>query len=622
VIAKTNFGSIKLKDLRHAEQELKLINQIAPIYQRILGIEDSTHWVLLTRQAERMGLLGDQQDGESWVPQLANDEVSFRRLMDLERQYGSFASQILGMEAQQIAQQAETMANQISNSAVALTREAQLQPQDFGITLAKLRAVERMSRLYTNAATYSDRQAINEFRRDFDALVVSGVVIPAETGVADVPEPTPEHIKIQFETFREIKRGSGPGDFGYRLPPQVRLEWLRMSRQAISNAVVIDPIAANKHWQLNRTKYPADFATDQARVESDLRNEKIQKMLNIADRVISDRVRASLTRLPIDGTYRRLPENWDQDGPKLEALSDEIVNAIKASEGVTIPRPGVERPMTEWTPLPDMGKLSGIGTAFSRIGQRSFPFTSLVGLVRELAPQPNLDLQARVPFTAMVLENQEGDHFYFTILDVKPEAAPQTVDEVKDQVVNDIRLSESFERLKASLEVHKLAVLNTDLKTLASTFRKPGGAENETLQVFEKASVTRSGVNVSDPAIRSQLDSDEFRSAVFAAGGTLDPKFVPGPENAAARTVAIALPKSMCVALVQITGVKPIVIEDLRSANPLVAVQRGREELEMVRRKAGLPNALDLATLEESAGVTYVGGAKSKKEDADTKSAA
>lgn len=611
VIAETRDGKIRARDLQHAEWELGLLNQIAPILVRFeYQVEGGMHWLLLTRQAERMGLVGDEQDGDSWIPELMQSELYNREMYKYVQQGipASFARQFIERQAQQIMTEAQQATEGLRSSKAKLAGEYHLTEVDFGKTLAKLRGVSRLSRLYAGAAVPSDRRAIMQFRREGDAILVSGVTIPAAAIADTMPEPDAALIQAHYDTYRTSKPGTGDLGFGYVQEPRLKLEWIRLSRADISAQIKLDPIDVHKHWQLNRGRYPGEFDAEEAAVEKELRDGKIEAVMNTAGRLMKDRVRASLTRLPVDGPYRKLPATWAQDGPKLDALAQEMVDAVKSGVNVTLAKPAVERPIGDWVDLSKAGSLTGIGETYFRAGQSGMRFADLVGMCKEIAPQTTLDLQAGVPFTTVVMENAAGDHFYFTVNEVRPEGPPESLDIVRTQVVADLKKLAAYDKLKADLETHRMLAANSDLKTLASTFKKPGGTPEapQPLDVFEGERVTRAAVQ------RPELNTEELRAAVLDAMAKLGEIVVISPENQAARTVAVALPKSFSTAVLQITGQDPLVVEDLRTVNPFVADSMATAELRDVFQTKGLASALSYQVMSEAAGLKEEGATPKK----------
>lgn len=215
------------------------------------------------------------------------------------------------------------------------------------------------------------------------------------------------------------------------------------------------------------------------------------------------------------------------------------------------------------------------------------------------------------------MENAAGDQFYFTIREVKPEAPAESLAEVRARVVEDVKKLDAFDRLKADLERNRTIAATTDLKTLASGFKKPDSPVDAPLplETFENVKVTGAAVG------RQDLDTEELRTAVHAAAAKLGSLFKATKENQADRTLAIALPKSFAIAVVQLTGESPVVVEDLRTVNAMVADQMATAELVEIQREKGIESPISFEVMKEAAALKEVGVEK-KKDDGAAKPAA
>ncbi|MFA6044837.1 MAG: hypothetical protein WC718_07625, partial [Phycisphaerales bacterium] len=82
-----------------------------------LGCQDATHWMLLVREAENAGLVGEGRDGAAWLPELAQSET-VAEVTDRYSQYGQqFVQQFL-QNAQFMQQQAADMQARLTQGQV------------------------------------------------------------------------------------------------------------------------------------------------------------------------------------------------------------------------------------------------------------------------------------------------------------------------------------------------------------------------------------------------------------------------------------------------------------------------------------------------------------------------
>jgi hypothetical protein len=61
------------------------------------------------------------------------------------------------------------------------------------------------------------------------------------------------------------------------------------------------------------------------------------------------------------------------------------------------------------------------------------------------------------------------------------------------------------------------------------------------------------------------LDAAPVREAVMAAAEMLGQQFKPSPDDAVQRTLSVAIPSQLALAVVQIQGQVPVSVEDLRT---------------------------------------------------------
>jgi len=562
VVATAGGSKLRQGEFDRAERELDVLQKFVPrtVIQNY-GVRDGTHWLLLAREAEQLGLVGDERDGLDWIADLARGEAYASLVAQYAQQFGEqFARQIASGQTQQIEEQARQLELAIESRKDEIAAGVGLTPRELAVAFSRLRGIDRLLNLYGRGARQSDRRYLSAFRRAQDAAVVDAAVIAAVTMTDTVLEPTADVLQAHFDQYRSVEPGAGEFGFGYVLPARFKLEWVLLSKSSVESAVTLDPVAVNKSWQLNRTKYPGEFATEQANVERDVRDTRVASAMDEADRVFKSRVRAVTARLPVDGIYRRLPATWDIDAPKLSDLAQSMSEAVRTATGMTVPAPMVSRPLTEWTALPDLANLGGIGGASIRSGTGSMSFAQLVSLAKEVAPQLTIDLQAGVPFTTFTLEDTAGNRYYFIINDVKPEAPAEALDEVRAKVVEDVKTLRAYEKLVAEKEMWVSKAVTDGLDAVASSFRQPGsapGAEPLPLEVIKGVSVQRDGTQ------NAALNDEALRTRIVAAAEALGPLFVAGPDNAAARTLAEPLPKLLSLAVVQITRQQVLAKEDV-----------------------------------------------------------
>jgi hypothetical protein len=560
------------------EQEFDALEQYVPeLVQGVLRIENGVHWMLLVREAERAGLIGSAGDGEAWIDELAEDRLLLvaqqQVLMEMPQLADMLRANPRFLRSLAMRKLAEPAFREAATSAVQaeliqhrqiLADRSHLTLDEFNMALARLRGVERLVTHFTQAnARLSDAGFVAGARRYYEPAVADGVVIRSSLVVSEVSEPTDEQVRAHYEQFRAVEPGTPPNGFGYVQPRRVKLEWMHVSRDAISKAVVVDPVTVQKRYQLDRAKYPGEFAAERPRIEAEVRAERTDELLALLDGAYKSLVKSALRRVEVEAGVRRLPGDWETARPPMERLAREAVAAVKERAGVDLPMPSVTVSGQSWTRLDRAENLPGIGGSMYASGTRRESFSGLLSTLVEFGGPVNLGLQSRVPFdTALV--DAKGDRFYVTVLDWRERSSPDGLEDVRSDVVQDLKLLAAFERLRAESPKFAALAVSDGLTAVGKLFEKPEPNRVEAIPVTNGIRVTRLNTSPAMPELQDQA----FRDRVLAAFEALGRTTPPTPENVAARTLVIELPATLSVAVVQLTYPEPITEEQLRTVRP------------------------------------------------------
>ncbi len=566
------------------------------------------HWMLLSREAEKAGMVGGANEGATLLPIFARTlaEQSFIREY---MQFGSAYAQQLAAyqmqqnpdEVQRRTQQAEEMLVEASYRAAGATG---MIPEEFNKTLGKLRGVDRLLSAYQTAERISDQQAITIAKGLADTVLVDSVFLSARELADETLEPAPEELRSHFERFREVRPGEGEFGIGYLLGPRVKLAWIELSRPAVQQAISVPLLDATKHYQQNRDRFPEPFEAERERVEAELRAAKVNEVMEAAENVVRAEIAQAVRPLARDGEYRVLPDDWAARRPDFVRIADQVVAAVAESEGVNIPTPAVHVRDERWLNDRLLAQLPGIGVSTVRFGQRRFPFPQLALAVRELGGDPVLGLQVGVPAVDLTAEGRDGSRYYYNILDAAPEGVPEALDHVMEpeQVIEDWRALRTYETLAASGAELASRAASEGLEDFAKSFGTlepepaiPEGAEPP--EPAQRVSVRRNATVYEDRAMGlGQADSsDAAISEIRARAATIDPltpiDTVPIPE----RTVAVPLPAQLGVLVAQINGVQPLTWETL----PMFADRAAQVHWQRTFQSVGIPFPFRFEALKE-----------------------
>jgi len=580
---------VSVGDMTLAAQEAAAIGEFLPMMANLVDRDArDAHWLLLAREAEQAGYVGGPDDGLDWIPDLASDFV----INDLYRQYQQFASFIPNMDAfiaQQFAsEQGQEMVREYQAALVSrrmsIAGSARLTLDQFDAALAKARGIIRMLDAYQRAARYSDRAGYEVASEYLNHAATACLQLTADELADGAGEPTRDELVEHFNRYRELEPGSGEVGIGYRLPPRVKLEYVRLSRSEIEGAIRLDLVDLMKHHSQNRDRYPGEFDAERPLIERELLNTKATRVLDTADAAVRAEIARAVRQLPTADGYRVLPPDWATRRPDLVAIAEAVVQAVKDAEGVTIPLPAVWIKAADWLTAADLLALEGIGTARARVGTQEVSAVQLIGAVRELAGPNELGLQVGVPYADVTLRDSQGNRYYFTVLDASLAKTPDSIEELQDPSVveRDWRALRAYERLAARADEIAAQAAESGLEALAEEHFKPN-PDNPSDPT--PASRIQARVNVFREALRPEglsFGTPEFCRAVYAAASRIDPTVpidsVPAPD----RYLAVPVPAARSLVVVRIDGFVPLTLERYRESGDRVERFHAQERLRSV----------------------------------------
>ncbi|MFG0260741.1 MAG: hypothetical protein ACF8LK_10380, partial [Phycisphaerales bacterium JB041] len=488
--------------------------------------EDVAHWMLLTREAERAGMVGGAAEGAQLLPVFA--EMLVRQ--SFEQQYQRFAQQAMLQFPDQVREQEEQAMLGLARIKQQVSGKARLLETEFDQTLAKLQGVLRLVNAYRYAERLSDSQTTLISQRLGDAVVVDSAFLSARRLMDERLEPTPEQLRAQFEAYKAVKQGEGEFGIGYLLPPRIKLEWIELSPRLMRGALTVSLLDATKHWQQNRGRFPGEFEAERPNVENELKTAMLEKVFNTAESVVRAEILSAVRPLEQDGDYKVLPSDWASKKPDFVKMADRGVAAVEESHGVTIPTPAVYIRDSNWLDGGSLLSQPGIGSSTFRYGRETANFPQLMMTVRELAGDSVLGLQVGVPSTDLVLEGNDRSRYYFTILDAAPTSVPDSPDDLLDpeRLTADWRALQRYRELTADTESFVETIKTDGISAFADTFGTYVPQSNieglvsdpqPRVAVNAGARVTREGTSGLGPVENNEV----VKAALLEAGSKIDP---------------------------------------------------------------------------------------------------
>lgn len=576
------------------------------------GGETVEHWILLSKEAERGGFIGGTGDGQEYVPVLS------RRVSELFVRQQMMNNPFISPE------QIEQFIDQSNTQQLAgMTTIIERLPSEAGITkdqiykaLAKLRGVVRMREAYMMSSRFGDRRLTMDARNQEDSAEIEYVIVPPERAMTGISEPDEAAINAHFAKFKDTPQGGGDFGIGYTLQPRVKVAYLEVDRTLISSLVTADAIEVEKRFLARfpngRVPEGMDAAGERRKVENDVQRESVDRIMKLAEQAVRSEVDKAVRKLDVVGDFRMLTKDWATTGPDYTKIRDIVVQRVKELAKLDIPTPRVMVRDQGWLDRQELSQLEGIGNSFVSRGQRRDGFADVVMSVRELSETGNdLSFQVGIPLTEPLLDAR-GHKYFITVLDSRKTSPPDTIAEIRSDIVTNVKRLAAFEQLKTKVEALKAQGVAGGLTAITAAPEGATGEAAKTLSV-ERGMVSRQrfGGLGGDP----RLDVESFRNTVVDHASSLDPTKDIATLDASQRTFATTVDRVLGVVVYQFKRLSPLTAERYRARQTRLINQLTFTEL----RGEGRVDPFSLKAMEERMGVKYEDGRSKPEPKAEEK---
>ena len=338
-----------------------------------------------------------------------------------------------------------------------------------------------------------------EFARQDERIKVLLAVFKADDVLADVGTPAENALLEQFGRYKAHLPGQGPGGYGYRIPPKVAIEYLLAdpaafeveAAEAVSAQDVKDYYEANKDTEFVAeppappapekeegagadkpaaeadTKEAAGASKDaegEAKDEAGAAKDGPEAAMGETGATADEPAARAEPKAP-EKKYRPLDEVRDDIRRRLvrkaaeqlahEHLAGSVADITTKRKGIDL-RIWADGTRARYLDVPglhtaeELAAMPGVGRATR--GQVSLPDYALQ-VVELVGPEKARIAQGEI---SEVFTGPEGKSYAFRVSKVAESREPASLDEVREQVVEDVRRSEAFtlarERAKGLLE--------------------------------------------------------------------------------------------------------------------------------------------------------------------------
>ncbi|MBY0114231.1 MAG: SurA N-terminal domain-containing protein [Phycisphaerales bacterium] len=617
-VATVNGSKVTAEEMDHAIREYEALKALLEplqlgrnmnVPEQYFGVKDAKHWYLMTRAAKEAGFMATAADGEEFERDLREGLIrtysmqiavseAFRKMgvpgSMLTREFlERYAGMVMQTPEQQkqIEDETNTYISRIMPRVLgAAASGGRLNQSQLLEVFAKANSVGRLQTTWREVSRVSDKRTIATADKSGELVYVDHMLMMGSQLVAQAAEPSADTLKKLFDAHREQFKGSGTHGFGYRLPQRVKLEWMKIDRAAIGAMIAIDPIDANKHYRQNPQTFPKPFSEERSRVEEDMRRVKVDAIVLAIDKAFRAEALRLMGKVDKKDGLVVLPADWSTRMPRLEQLAQLVVEDVKAAAGATIPLPTVVVKGDKFLTENELQALPEIGASRLRVGSREIGLPEFVFKVRELSNDKDFALQTGVVYTEGFAEDAAGNRYYLTVLESRKDEPPQSIDEVREQVVVDAKTVEQFAAVAASAEQFRIVAANEGLEAASRLFTDTFPGADAPL-IRRKLEVSSRSIRAGDPT----FDRPEYRNAVLKAARALDINKMVIDQPADPRTLTVVLDDSLSVAIVQLVGRAPLTVERLRSQGDALATVTANEDFKV----DDLRNAFSYAALKE-----------------------
>lgn len=544
------------------------------------------HWLMLVKQADKAGLIGEAGDGVSWINELASREANIQARTE--------AQQGLIRSAPEFNQRIAELTPQIAGI---MERNARLSAGNAGGTmesvytiLAQARGVYRLLSSIQTLPVFSDLNAIHAAHETLDSVAVNAVILDSSLVSSSLPEPTEEQLQAFFDIYKAQSASDNDFQIGYTQPTRIQLGWLTLDKNIFMNAVEADRVELHKIWLQNRDQYPGDFGLERINLERKFRDEQATKMMVEADRIIRAQILAVTNALPKSNGILTLPEDWEAKRPHIENISETVVERINKQFSISLPTPALTMIGDRWLNANDISSLPGFGSSNYRIGSRQLPAYALTQFFElDEANTTGLDVQVGLPLADPAATDTIGNRYYAVVLNVREQGPAEMIaDATREQVIADYKAVAGYNLLVAQLDEIKASIagvseLDTPLAPAIDMAMAMGSEDAITLRptVLKNILVRRDSIDggALTRFVDPRINTEDFRNAVLEAASGLPPLTAPDALAANPIPVAVALPSARSIAVSLVVAPRPVTSEQFFVLASSVANSARQREL-------------------------------------------
>ncbi|RMF85106.1 MAG: hypothetical protein D6744_01950, partial [Planctomycetota bacterium] len=413
---------VRLSDINRAQADARLAANLGLNVPGVIADserERSLGWYLLEREAERMGV----RVSEEYVREL--------------------------LRSRQISDDVFTAVRQRTGHSRAAAFEA----------LGRLLAASVLFQMQAESVMGESLPAVeHEYQRTTQSAQVKISVIDSAAFLDSVPEPTEEELQAEFEAGRDRfdEHAEGELRFGYRRPDRVRIEYVTIDPESIVDLVTISEKEARRFYEENAARYRkrAETPLDLPGAEPQLVQQTYEEVRDTVRETVRMMKAIREAQKIVNAIQENARRPWDNapkgaDGKRLPPPADEQPSLADIAREYGDEYP-IQMETTDWLSAEQIAALPALGRATCEVERQSFAAADTILHVAPLVPD---DDESPLPVLRIgepgpVLLNtrfapsgrtEPYQAFAFRVIDVQPSAPPESLDEVRDKVIQNVK---------------------------------------------------------------------------------------------------------------------------------------------------------------------------------------
>ena len=550
---------IKVGDEQAAQLELNLLKSLALPPLSSLAEVDRMAWLLIQRDARAMGLSASQYEVSTMLQSMGMDKAT---LPAFSAALGGRHEQIqTAIRNWLIARQYEELIYGLAHIDLNERLDSYQQFSQFGHSNPYLL---HLMLTITRGHPRLSEPVIRHFLSDRLAKVrIKAIKIDSSRHMAQLEPPTEQTLLKLFESHKDHLPDEG--QIGYRSPDQIQLEYLSIPIDRIIATIDVSDADAMTYYDNNREDYRVEPDSDSPQEEkyayqeydqvrdqimSKLRQGRAsqlgRQMIKAAQAMLMDQVQS----FPKTNGYYDRPTDW------LPMSLTEVAKALQLKFGILV---DVVLDDSRWLDRNGSADLPGIGQSHMVIGREVHFFVDYAFSTQEISNDKKdlslalMRLQTKLP-SQMLINSSNRNLYCFRLVNARPNRIPQSLDEVREKVIEDANQQAAYEKLIAEKQiwVEKLKTYSLDQLAHESgeTIIEPAP--------FAKQMVQGVGDGLTAPEVEKIGRSQTFVDRVFRlAQKVVSTHGLDGVVQAGA-TEVIPLPEKTSLVLISLESYTPI----------------------------------------------------------------